>query len=246
MRSASPGSFGAQSTSSPLSSCSVVSSPMASASRWPLIATASKTDLTGTSCRLIATSPKERSRSMSSTLDPVFARCEAVFVDSVVFPTPPLAEKIVMTCPSLVAPPPLCPTSRDVRSRLRRSASARAVWSSAETTSRTPLRSAWVRAVTSTRLRSRMTPSSGRSRRAASASSQADSSGTSAPMITCSIAAFSCSARATIAAVSSDCVSGPSANRYRSSAPGLGSHRMFMSVPSQFLMIPGRRSWSRT
>ena len=125
------------------------------------MATASNTDLVGMSCRLIATSPKARSRSMSSVLAPVLARYVATLVDRVVLPTPPLAENTVTTLPSRPPSRPACPMRRAVRSRLRRSASTSAVWSSAVTTSRTPLRSAWESAVTSTRWRRRMTPSSG-------------------------------------------------------------------------------------
>ena len=74
IRSASPGSFGAQMTSRPLSSCLVTNEAIACSSTWPAIATASKTDLLGISWRLIATSPKARSRSIRRVLVPVLAK----------------------------------------------------------------------------------------------------------------------------------------------------------------------------
>ena len=106
MRSASPGSFGAQMTSRPLASWRVTSWAMPDSSRWPLMATASKIELAGSSWRLIATSPKARSRSTRSVLIPIEARCTATFVESVVLPTPPLAEKTVTILPVSFATPP--------------------------------------------------------------------------------------------------------------------------------------------
>ena len=184
-RSASAGSAGAAMTSRPLSSCVVTTDCTPWSSRCPLMATRSRTEPCGWSCRLIATSPNIRSRSTRSVLAPVGGE-----VGGEVGRHRRLADATLGAEDrddlARRGHPRWCRgrSAAAVRAIDRRTASASAVWSSAWTTSRTPLRRAWASAVTSRRCRSRMTPSSGRSMRSRSASSHAESRSMSGPMTT--------------------------------------------------------------
>ena len=136
----------------------------ASVSTCPSIGIRSPMEPPGSRCRLIATSPNIRSRSINRVRQPELARWVERLVATVVLPTPPLAEKTVTTLPLLVGAS-LGPLRCELRARLLAIASARAVWSPVWTTSRIPLRRASDSEVTSRRCRIRMTPSSGRNRR---------------------------------------------------------------------------------
>ncbi len=164
MPSAAPGSSGATRVVRP-GEWGVSRAASPASSREPARPTASAIVWAGKSCRAIATSPKARSRSTRQTSRrPRSASATARFVAMVVFPQPPLAEKIVTSRPRGVSSPSSDAPSTCWRicrptSLARRTASESAESSRSVTTSRTPDRSASARVLVSSRRRTRMTPS---------------------------------------------------------------------------------------
>src|SRR3954471_114779 len=138
----------------------------------------------GKTCRVIATSPKARSRSTMQTLwAPRWLRAKATFTASVVLPTPPFGEKTEMTRPRSASPVDAPdPLSACHTWWARVTAAPRPVRSRSSTTSRMPLRSASASTLVSTRRRIRITLILGRVTRRVSASAAAASRSTPGPI----------------------------------------------------------------
>ncbi|CAB4795607.1 unannotated protein [freshwater metagenome] len=140
----------------------------ADSSRSSPTGTASAMVCLGNSCSAMATSPKARSRSTSTTsLVPLSASMAAKLVESVVLPHPPLAENTVIRRPRLGPGSAVSPSGTDWRSARatsfdRVTALAMAAMSRSSTTSRTPMRIADDKTLVSTRRRTRITPRLGR------------------------------------------------------------------------------------
>src|SRR3954453_5609411 len=137
----------------------------------------------GKSWRVIATSPKARSRSTMQTFAPLPLRATARLTARVVLPTPPLGLKTVTRRPRDPSPvPPPAPVRACQTCRARTTAAPRPVRLRSSTTSRMPLRSASASTLVSTRRRIRITLILGRVTRRVSASAAAASRSTPGPI----------------------------------------------------------------
>src|SRR5690349_18158161 len=188
----------------------------------------------GNSWRVIATSPKARSRSTRTTrLDPFSLSATARFTASVVLPTPPLGENTVTWRPRLPPTSTVAPFRACHTCWARVTAEPRPVRSRSSTTSRIPERSASASTLVSTRRRIRMTLMVGRVTRRLSARAAADSRSIVGPMTMACSSGICESSRLRSSRLLTTREEEPATVRMVSAVAGLGSTTMGIRSPEQ-------------